>query len=209
MGDLVGVPFPYDATRMPACPESLKGTWVQSSLANSYKTDGTVAKLKSTIDLAANYAKNNGVDIFCGEFGVYNLAVLSLAELQTSNYYQTFVAAMNDDFNTRVALAGMYDLVRDLNNAAKTDSVLAINLAAQLKTLGNILGILQEQPEAFLQAGASDGIAAEEVERLVAERIAAKQNKNYARADEIRKLLLSEGVVLEDSREGGTQWRRE
>jgi endoglucanase len=73
MGDLVGVPFPYDATRMPACPESLKGTWVQSSLANSYKTDGTVAKLKSTIDLAANYAKNNGVDIFCGEFGVYNL----------------------------------------------------------------------------------------------------------------------------------------
>lgn len=73
LGDLAGVPFPYDPARMPACPESLKGTWVQSSLANSYKTDGTIAKLKSSIDLAARYATTNGVPVFCGEFGVYNL----------------------------------------------------------------------------------------------------------------------------------------
>jgi cysteinyl-tRNA synthetase len=134
---------------------------------------------------------------------------MSLSALQKSEYYTAFVAAMNDDFNTRVALAGMYDLVRDLNNAAKTDTELAANLAAQLKALGGVLGILQEDPVAFLQSGASDGIAADDVEVLVAERIAAKQNKNYARADEIRQLLLAQGVVLEDSRDGGTQWRRE
>jgi len=72
MGDLAGVPFPYDASRMPACPASLKGSWIEGSLTNSYKTDGTIAKLKNTIDLAVNYAATNGVKIFCGEFGVYN-----------------------------------------------------------------------------------------------------------------------------------------
>src|SRR4051812_46075155 len=115
---------------------------------------------------------------------------------------------MSDDFNTRVALAGMYDLVRDLNNA-KQDQALAQHLAGQLKALGLILGVLQENPEAFLQAGNSDAISADEVESLIAERIQAKADKNYARADEIRKLLLTQAVVLEDSKAGGTQWRRE
>jgi len=71
--DLGGVPFPYDAARMPACPASLKGTWVEGYMNTTYKTDGTVAKLKSTIDGAVKYARDNGVKIFCGELGVYNL----------------------------------------------------------------------------------------------------------------------------------------
>ena len=72
MGDLAGVPFPYNAARMPACPASLKGTWVEGSLSSAYRNDGTVAKLKTTIDLAAKYAATNGVKVYCGEFGVYN-----------------------------------------------------------------------------------------------------------------------------------------
>jgi len=72
MVDLGGVPFPYDAARMPACPNSLKGSWVESSLNSSYKYDGTVAKMKSTINQAVNYALTNGVKVYCGEFGVYN-----------------------------------------------------------------------------------------------------------------------------------------
>ena len=73
LADLGGVPFPYDASRMPAVPESLKNTWVAGSLSTGYKTDGTVAKLKSTIDAAIKYGTTNGVKIFCGEMGVYNL----------------------------------------------------------------------------------------------------------------------------------------
>lgn len=73
LADLGGVPFPYDAARMPVCPPSLTGTWVKSSLSTAYRTDGTVAKLKSTIDLAVKYATTNGVKVFCGEFGVYNM----------------------------------------------------------------------------------------------------------------------------------------
>lgn len=150
-----------------------------------------------------------GLERFYGGLRDYaNVAPLSLSEMQDSTYYKAFVEAMNDDFNSRVALAGMYDLVRDLNNS-KQNPEQAKRLAGELKALGLILGVLQENPEVFLQAGDGDAIAAEEVERLIAERIQAKADKNYARADEIRKHLLAEGVVLEDSRDGATQWRRE
>jgi endoglucanase len=73
MGDLAGVPFPYDAARIPPCPASLKGSWIESSLNNSYKTDGTIAKLKSSLDIAIKYATTNNVKIYCGELGVFNL----------------------------------------------------------------------------------------------------------------------------------------
>ncbi len=162
-----------------------------------------------------NYAEDNliearaGLDRFYGALRDYaDVLPTPLPSMADSGYYKAFVEAMNDDFNTRVALAGMYDLVRDLNNA-RSDLEQAKQLAGQLKALGLILGVLQENPEVFLQAGGADQIAAEDVGRLVAERIQAKKDKQYARADEIRKELLSAGVVLEDSRDGTTQWRRE
>lgn len=162
-----------------------------------------------------NYAEDNlveartGLERFYGALRDYaDVPAASLVDIDQSPYYRAFVASMNDDFNTRVALAGMYDLVRDLNNA-KADPELAHQLAAQLKAMGNILGILQDNPAQFLQSAGGDAISAEAVEHLVAERIEAKRNKNYARADEIRKSLLEQGVVLEDSRDGSTQWRRE
>ncbi|MGB3608877.1 MAG: cysteine--tRNA ligase [Cellvibrio sp.] len=162
-----------------------------------------------------NYAEDNLVEARTGLERFYSalrdyadVAPAPLSEMQENAYYRSFVESMNDDFNTRVALAGMYELVRDLNNA-KGDSVRARELAAHLKALGNILGILQDNPAQFLQSAGSDAISAEAVERLIAERIEAKHNKDYARADEIRKALLEQGVVLEDSRDGGTQWRRE
>jgi cysteinyl-tRNA synthetase len=162
-----------------------------------------------------NYAEDNlieartGLDRFYGALRDYaDVNPTPLTAMLDSVYYKAFVEAMNDDFNTRVALAGMYDLVRDLNNA-KNDPEVAKKLAGQLKALGLILGVLQENPEVFLQYGGGEGIAAEEVERLIAERVQAKNDKNYARADEIRKFLLEQNVVLEDSKTGGTQWRRE
>jgi cysteinyl-tRNA synthetase len=162
-----------------------------------------------------NYAEDNliearaGLDRFYTALRDYSdVLPASLSELADSDYYKAFVQAMNDDFNTRVALAGMFDLVRDLNNA-KNNPEQAKNLAGQLKALGLVLGVLQENPEVFLQAGGSNQIAAAEVEQLIVERIQAKKDKLYARADEIRKELLAAGVVLEDSRDGTTQWRRE
>lgn len=161
-----------------------------------------------------NYAEDNliearaGLERFYGALRDYAaVAPTPLAQLQGSGYYQAFVAAMNDDFNTRVALATMYDLVRELNSASDTQR--AQQLAGELKALGDVLGILQENPTVFLQAGASDQMAAETVDALVAERIQAKKDKNYARADEIRKLLGTNGIVIEDGKDGSSQWRRE
>lgn len=70
MVPLTGVPFPYNQATMPACPPSLLGSWIESGLKN-YPVDGTVAKVKSLIDIAVNFKNARNVKIFCGEFGVY------------------------------------------------------------------------------------------------------------------------------------------
>ncbi|MBU2887052.1 cysteine--tRNA ligase [Gilvimarinus agarilyticus] len=123
----------------------------------------------------------------------------------TDEYSARFVVAMEDDFNTSVALAAMFDAVRALNSA--TEEAVTKPLVAAIKSMGQVLGILQDSPEAFLQAGAADEMSAVEVEALIEERIKAKATKDYARADEIRGLLTDAGIVLEDSPQG-TLWRR-
>jgi endoglucanase len=70
MVSLSGVPFPYNSATMPPCPPDLVGSWVQQAL-NNYAVDGTVAKVKSLIDIAVNFRNAHNVKIFCGEFGVY------------------------------------------------------------------------------------------------------------------------------------------
>jgi endoglucanase len=70
MVDLAGVPFPYNAATMPACPPSLAGTWIQNEM-NAYASTGTAAHVKSLIDSAVNFKNKRNVRIFCGEFGVY------------------------------------------------------------------------------------------------------------------------------------------
>ena len=122
----------------------------------------------------------------------------------TTEFRIRFETAMNDDFNTPEALAVLFDLAREINrdNSATTSQV------DLLKELSATLGILQQEPEAFLQ-GASEGqITAEEVEQLIVERNNARTEKNWARADEIRDLLIEKNIVLDDSREG-TSWRRQ
>jgi endoglucanase len=69
---VTGIPFPYSADKMPVCPATLKGTWVESNF-NNYKIDGTALKVKQLIDIAANFSKQRNVPVFCGEFGVYDL----------------------------------------------------------------------------------------------------------------------------------------
>ena len=70
MAPLAGVPFPYNAAEMPACPASLKGTWIESSL-NSYPSSGTVSRVRQLIDNAVTFRDLRNVKVFCGEFGVY------------------------------------------------------------------------------------------------------------------------------------------
>jgi cysteinyl-tRNA synthetase len=118
---------------------------------------------------------------------------------------EPFYLALNDDLNTPVAIAEIHAIARELHKAPDAHRPL---LKARILAAGNLLGILEQDPESWLQDAASDdAISPEKIEVLVAERQAAKLAKNYARADEIREELAAAGVVLEDSREG-TRWRR-
>ena len=123
---------------------------------------------------------------------------------------QRYRQAMNDDFNTPEALAVMFDLVRDLNSASAADQP---QLAAQLRTIGDSMGLLQHPPQEFLRlvlAVADDealGLDDQQVETLLAERLAARADKNWTRADEIREQLAGASIVLEDAG-GETRWSR-
>lgn len=120
------------------------------------------------------------------------------------SYLQRFQQAMDDDFNTPVALAVLFDLARELN---KTEQKAV--LASTLKALAALLGLLQADPEQFLQGGVTDGVAEAEIEQLIEARKIAKANKDWAQADSIRDQLKAQGVVLEDIAGGNTSWRRE
>jgi cysteinyl-tRNA synthetase len=110
-----------------------------------------------------------------------------------------FREAMNDDFNTPIAVAQLFELAADVNRASRPQD------ARLLKALGAVLGILQQTPRAFLQAGS--GVDEAAIVRRIEERRAAKSAGDYARADAIRKSLAEEGVVLKDSA-AGTTWVR-
>ncbi len=127
-------------------------------------------------------------------------------------FSERFTAAMDDDFNTPVALAVLFDLVREINRVRPQDEAAAAGLGAQLRLLGEVLGIVQGDADAYLR-GCADADAGEgaltdaRIEELVAERIAARKAKQWEDADRIRDKLSDAGIVLEDN-PGGTTWRR-
>ncbi len=113
-----------------------------------------------------------------------------------------FKAAMDDDFNTPEAVAVLFDLANEVNRDQSVET------ATQLKTLAGVLGLLQRDPQEFLQGATSEGGLDDAlINTQIEARIAAKQAKNFAEADRIRKELLAAGIVLEDSA-AGTTWRR-
>ena len=113
----------------------------------------------------------------------------------------SFKAAMDDDFNTPLAFAVLFDLASELN---KTKSAVTGSL---LKNLAAVVGLLQRDPDTFLQGEIEQVCQSLDVDALIVQRNLAKQSKNFTEADSIRKTLAEAGIVLEDSPQG-TTWRR-
>ncbi|WGE92296.1 cysteine--tRNA ligase [Actinobacillus genomosp. 1] len=121
-------------------------------------------------------------------------------------YVEAFKAAMDDDFNTPGALAVLFEIAREVNKLKTEDMAKANGLAVRLKELAGVLGLLYQDPEAFLQGDTNNDEVAE-IEALIKQRNEAKVAKNWAVADEVRDKLKAMNIVLEDT-PNGTTWRK-
>ena len=132
----------------------------------------------------------------------------ALAAAGDGQFRVRFSAAMDDDFNTPEALAVLFDLARELNRARGEDETRAADLAAELRALGGVVGLLQDDPEAYLRGGATEaGLSDDAISDLIQRRTAARQVRDWAEADRLRDELQGAGIVLEDG-PAGTTWRR-
>ena len=123
----------------------------------------------------------------------------SLSKEETEHFVKKFEDAMEDDFNTADAVSAIFEIVRESNSTVKDFSAdYAKKVLKVLEDLCSVLGIETTKEEEILD---------EEIEKLIEERQAARKNKDFARADEIRDQLLEQGIVLKDTREG-VKWSR-
>lgn len=122
-------------------------------------------------------------------------------------YIRRFSEAMNDDFNTPEAYSVLFDMAREVNRLKNEDIQLASQLGALMRELADVIGILHQDPEAFLQGGAQDNDEVAEIEALIKLRNDSRAAKDWANADMARDKLTEMGIVLEDGPQG-TTWRR-
>lgn len=188
----IGAKFPYDVLRF----FMLSGAHYRmplnfsEDLMEAAKT--SLERIKVAVERLSDLAKKeNGVAISAEEERV-------LAELDGLN--AKFDAAMEDDFNTADAISAIFEMVKAVNVGitAEGSSAAAAKAKERIVTLMNVIGVDVEPKEEMLEA---------EIEQLIEERQNARKEKNFARADEIRDILLEKGIVLKDTREG-VKWTR-
>ena len=126
-------------------------------------------------------------------------------ELLEVDYETRFNAALNDDFNTPMALSILFEIAKQINIERTTNPKKASALSSQLVKLGNYIGILNHNADEYLKQGSD--LSESEISKKIDQREAARNSKDFAMSDQIRDELLELGIILEDSA-NGTTWRR-
>lgn len=139
-------------------------------------------------------------------------AVRGLPEVEASNlpeYEERFHTAMQDDFNTPEALAVLFELAKEVNQAKQDDKNKAASIAALIKKLAQPLGLLEQESEVWFKSDnkTADGLSDDEIDDLIERRKQARTDKNWAEADRLRDVLNTHKIIIEDS-SGGSTWRR-
>ncbi|MFC2506001.1 MAG: cysteine--tRNA ligase [Kingella sp. (in: b-proteobacteria)] len=137
-------------------------------------------------------------------YNTLNLVKPAAFELsEYSNHYtEKFFAAMDDDFGTAEAMSVLFELANEVNKNRD------VQLSGCLKALGGVLGLLQDNPQAFLQNGGSEeGLSSDEINDLIAQRKMARETKNWAESDRIRDILAEHKITVRDGVDG-TTWTR-
>ncbi|MBK1850018.1 cysteine--tRNA ligase [Marinobacter sp. 1-4A] len=133
---------------------------------------------------------------------------MSSEDVPKTEHDQRFVELMNDDFNCPGAISVLHGLANDINQHRREGREDEARQAARVMIrLGDVLGILQQNPDAFFQADTVGELTAEDIEAKIQARADARKAKDFAGADRIRDELAEQGIILDDSREG-TSWRR-
>jgi len=134
--------------------------------------------------------------------------IIPAKDVAATEYDKRFEEVMDDDFNTAGAIAVLHAVANEINQHRREGKEEeARQAAAVLVRLGGVLGLLQQDPEAFFQADTGGELTAEEIEAMIQARAEARKAKNFAEGDRIRDELAEKGIILDDSREG-TTWRR-
>ena len=154
---------------------------------------------KNALDRIINAVEN--LKFLAGNGAEGEMTVAEQKEVEgLAEYEKKFDEAMDDDFNTADAIAAIFELVKYANSNVTAENTKAFinTVKEKIVSLADILGLIVEKEEEILDS---------DIEKLIEERQAARKEKNFARADEIRNLLLEKGIVLKDTREG-VKWER-
>ncbi len=162
-------------------------------------TESSLERIYTTLKRASDLEKNSD-------------AIDSELEDTTNKFKDNWFNSMCDNFNTADSVGNLFDLIRAINKSIDNNEYTTSleNALGEIKRFGKVLGILEKNPEDYLSSLKStenlENITPEEIEKLIKEREAARSEKNWARADEIRDELDSKGIVLEDKPDG-TIWK--